>query len=248
MIPSLKYTISQSFHQKTKTRRFPKEINPNKWPESWKKVFFKGYPRLQEILLPTPFLYKKYSLKESLLARRSTRKFSKTPLTSKEVSSLLYYSSGLRRITLGQTANRFYPSAGARYPLEVYLAVLNVEGLDKGIYHYFPKNHSLEVLLTDPFRRTLFRNIGQAWIKKSAVLFIISAVFYRSEVKYKDRGYRHVLTEVGHLTQNLYLVSSALALGCCSFAGYIDDGVNEILDLDGLEESVVGITAVGHPQ
>lgn len=81
--------------------------------------------------------------------------------------------------------------------------------------------------------------------KKSGILILLSAVFSRSEIKYGSRGYRHILTEVGHLSQNIYLASAALKLDCCSIGGYMDDKLNELLDLDGLEESVVGVTAVG---
>lgn len=74
---------------------------------------------------------------------------------------------------------------------------------------------------------------------------MISAVFDRSEMKYGDRGYRHIMTEYGHLAQNVYLVGTTLDLGVCSIGGFVDDALNKIIDVDGKVESVIGVIAVG---
>ena len=77
------------------------------------------------------------------------------------------------------------------------------------------------------------------------MLLVISAIFFRNKVKYNERGYRHVLTEVGSLIQTIYLTCTALGIGCCPTGGYKDDGYNSLLDLDGIEESVIGVVAIG---
>ena len=139
-----------------------------------------------------------------------------------------------------------YPSAGARYPLEIYPFIFSVQGLKRAIYHYHVKTHSLELIYDGIFQRATLKNFSQSWIRKAAFLLVITAIFDRMEEKYKERGYRHIYTEYGHLAQNFYLVSSSLDLGCCSIGGFIDDGLNELLDLDGVDESTVGVTAFGN--
>ena len=245
-IPNLKLSLSQSFHESTKIRTVSKTIDENEWPESWKKIYFKGYPRFPEIVLPKPKLSQNISLKQVLQQRHSFRDFSLKPLKVQDISDLLFYSSNVRKYESSWSANRFYPSAGSRYPLEVYPIILNSEGIGSGVYHYYIKRHSLEVLVRNNFRRELRGSFFSDWINRSGILLFISAVFPRTQAKYGVRGYRHILTEVGHLTQNLYLVATSLKLGCCSIGGYLDDKLNELLDLDGLEESIIGITAIGN--
>lgn len=246
-IESLRRTLSQNFHGSTKLYELVKETSLKNWPDTWKRVFYKGYPRLPQVLLSKVRVDGGASFEEVLSLRTSVRDFSKKQMTEQDLSRLLYYSAGIKKSSSGG-AKRFYPSAGGRYPLEVYLAILNVDGVKQGVYHYYPKAHSLELLQNRPFRSELFRSFSQAWVRKASVLFIVTAVFFRTEVKYGDRGYRHVLVEAGYLSQNFYLVSTALGLGCCSIGGYIDDAINSLLDLDGVEESVVGVVAVGKPR
>jgi len=89
------------------------------------------------------------------------------------------------------------------------------------------------------------RQFDQPWIRKSSVLLIISAIFDRTEDKYGDRGLRYIYTEYGHFAQNVSLIASELGLGACSIGGFIDDGLNELLDFDKIDESVIGVIAIG---
>ncbi len=247
-IENLKLSKSRKFHIDTKIRDSTpvKKTDPETWPEAWKKVFYKAYPRLDQILLPEP-TKRKYDLREALMQRKSTREFSKEPVNLSVFSDLLYYSAGMTNFLKKEklTTKRFYPSAGARYPLELYPFAFNVEKIKSAVYHYHIKTHSLELLLGKPFFQRTMRQFSQPWIRKSAALLVISAIFDRTQGKYKDRGYRHVMTEYGHMAQNIYLLSSASGLGCCSIGGFVDDGLNEILDIDGIDESVVGVVAIG---
>lgn len=140
---------------------------------------------------------------------------------------------------------RVYPSAGARYPLEIYLVVNRVKSLEKGLYHYNVKEHSLELLRKDNFDKFMAEITGQDLVAKAGVVIFISAILDRTRVKYGDRGYRFVLLDAGHLAQNVYLVSEALKLQCCSIGGFIDDELNKLLDLEGTSEKVIYLIALG---
>lgn len=237
-------SISEKFHGKTKLKTLPKgNVDLRKTPKEWKKVYFKGYSRFEEIVLPKPRLFLKNSLREALERRISEKKFSIMPVPINKISTLLYYSSGLKDRNSNKAANRFYPSGGARYPLETYFIALNSQ-LPRGLYHYYLKSHSLEkLLILDNFDSDYYFN--QEWIRKSSCIIIITAVFKRTTMKYADRGYRHILTETGHLGQNIYLVSTALDLKCCAIGGYIDNKINKLLDIDGIDESVIYVIAIG---
>lgn len=237
-------TDFEKFHRITKQKKISAEnLDPAKWPKEWKTVHFKAYGRLAEIVLPKPQTLTNISLQSALYKRTSSRKFSRQPLSREKLSMLLYYSSGLKDIQKPESSARFYPSAGARYPLETYLVLLNTS-LPKGLYHYYLKYHTLEKLLDLPkfqFRRYFSQN----WIGQAAGLIIITGVFKRTTIKYAGRGYRHILQESGHIGQNIYLVSAALGFNCCAIGGYIDGRLNKLLDIDGITEAVIYVLAVG---
>jgi len=241
---------SLKFHNTIKISSFKDTITtPYKtWPETWKKVYYKAYPRFQQTILPRP-RQKQYDLQKIVLNRKSYRKFVVKPILLSEFSDLLYYSAGLKIWEdKEKLARRVYPSAGGRYPLEVYPFIFNVSGIPSGIYHYHLKTHSLELILEPPFFKTTMKQFNQPWIKKSGAVLVITAMFDRTVVKYGDRGYRHIFTEYGHMAQNFYLMASALDLGCCSIGGFIDDGLNEMLDIDGIDEGVVGVVVIGRKE
>ncbi|MBM3712971.1 MAG: SagB/ThcOx family dehydrogenase, partial [Actinobacteria bacterium] len=179
---------------------------------------------------------------DALIQRKSSRIFTKR-LSLSQIGTLLYYSSGINKNKHFNEPYRFYPSAGARYPLELYIISLR-SNLPSGLYHYYVKNHSLEVLL----RMEKFdfnKYLLQKAFNKCSVLIIITAVFQRNLMKYGDRGYRYILIEAGHVGQNIYLLSSALNLNCCAVGGFVDDSLNNLLHIDGLHESVLYVFAVG---
>lgn len=242
-------TISQKFNEQTKIskRHNLKEIPVNEWPEDWKTVHFKGYPRFRAVKLSKPLLNDRISFKDAIFKRHSWRNFSGKPMSEKKLSSLLYFFAGIREQNSEWSGNRFYPSAGARYPLEIYPIIININGVRSGIYHYYIKNHLLEILPEKPnYKNLAFKYFGnQPWVNRANLLLIISSIFHRTNVKYGERGYRHVLTELGCMLQNIYLTCAVLDIGCCPTGGYVDDGYNELLDLDGIEESVIGAVAIG---
>ena len=113
------------------------------------------------------------------------------------------------------------------------------------IYHYHIKSHSLEKIYDRPFLNTTMKQFNQPWIRKASILLVISSIFDRTEEKYGDRGLRYIYTEYGHYAQNISLITSELGLGACSIGGFIDDGLNKLLDFDKIDESVIGVIALG---
>jgi SagB-type dehydrogenase family enzyme len=239
-------SISEIFIKKTSVNNDGNQniIPIEEWPEDWKEINFKGYPRLNHILLPKPQKRTiRTKLLNSLLSRHSCRNYIGSPITLNDISNLLFFSAGIKD---KEKTTRFYPSAGGRYPLELYIIALNIKGLEKGIYHYNVRNHYLEILDTIDLSNqlnNLFCDIG--WIKDISVIIIMTAIFGRTENKYKDRGLRYILIEAGHVGQNLYLISDSLLLSGCEIGGFYDLELNKILDLDGINESVVNVFACG---
>lgn len=241
-------TASRLFHQKTKIKEFPKiDLDPKEWPASWKRVHFKEYPRFEQIKLPTKFKDPAPKFSTVLLNRRSSREFKIGSINLVMLSKLLFFSAGVNHLEEGiKFSKRTYPSAGARYPLELYLVLFRPIGrLEQGIYHYNVKRHSLELIGLGDYKNELMKICGQGWIKEALLIILISAVFDRTQTKYGERGYRYVLLDAGHLAQNIYLTSTALRLGCCAIGGFIDDQANSLLDLDGIKESVIYLAAIG---
>ena len=239
-IPSEKF---EKFHNLTKIKWWPKSSHSLGLPLiKRKKIYFKGYSRLNEILLPLPVLPKK-NFQDIMESRKSSRSFSKSTLLSlKTLGSIIFYSAGIKKGS-NDFGKRFYPSAGALYPLEIYLISTSTK-LPNGVYHYYLKNHSLEQLfLFDRFDYQKYFN--QGWMEKSSCLLVITAVFKRTTKTYGDRGYRHIIIETGHLGQNIYLCCAAFGIDCCAVGGYIDNNLNEFLDVDGINEGVVYVLALG---
>jgi SagB-type dehydrogenase family enzyme len=203
-----------------------------------KKVYFKAYDRFRAVklskhALPTAF--------KNVISNRSSQRdiHSSTQLSSKKLGSLLYYSAGMKKFKSPFESYRFYPSAGGRFPLEVYLIPNRVEGLAKGgVYHYNIKGDYLEERLPTGEER-LANCFQQPFVSQSEAILVISGVFKRTAMKYGERGYRYVLIESGHLGQNIYLVSEALGLKVCGICGFYDDLLNSYLNIDGTSESAL---------
>jgi SagB-type dehydrogenase family enzyme len=188
------------------------------------------------------------SFDETVRNRRSIRRFSDKPLSLEQLGYLLWSSTGIQRMERGY-AFRNAPSAGALYPIETYLFARNVEGLDIGLYHYNIKSNLLEELDVGDFSISLARAcLGQEMLASAQVVFIWSAVFDRSKWKYKQRAYRYVYLDCGHIAQNLALCASTLGLGSCQVGAFYDDEINNIIGLDGKEESAIYLSVVGYPK
>jgi SagB-type dehydrogenase family enzyme len=239
--------LSRLFHENSNFRYWPlgKELPY----DVITKVHYKGYPRFKRIPLLRRFL-KNLSLEEAIEKRKSIREFNKRKLTLVQISKILFYSFGIMGMTEKgnwDSARRSYPSAGARYPLEVYPIIFQSNDVKSGVYHYEVKSHSLELLREGDLMPQILETVTEInrWMENSSMIVLISAVFDRTQTKYEERGYRFILMEAGHVAQNASLMATALGLGSCLIGGFLDNKLNELLDLDRKEESVVNFIVIG---
>jgi len=183
---------------------------------------------MQRIELPQPKIDGNFSLEKALSQRRSNRDFHPDPLTLAEISQLLWAAQGITS-TKGL---RTTPSAGALYPLELYLVAANVSGLAVGVYRYLPHTHQLVAVTTGDQRRSLAAAaLGQGWLRKSAAIVVFAAVFKRTTVKYEKRGKQYVYIKTGHAAQNLALQATALNLGAVTVGAFHDHSVKRFLHM-----------------
>ncbi len=198
---------------------------------------------MAKIELPREVRFGGLSVDRAIEQRRSERDFLDQPLSLLELSQLLHYSYG---ITEERERLRAAPSAGALYPIEIYPVVNNVEDLTRGVYHYSVGDHSLELVRQGDFRTDMVRYaLDQEMMATAAVVLVLSAVFGRSRWRYRERAYRYVLLEAGHISQNIYLVATALGLGTCAVGAFHDQGYDRIVGIDGEKEGVVYLMPVG---
>jgi len=240
-----KLFLSDKFHLYSNNKHLV-NVSLKKMPEQWVKVHFKTYPRLQRIYFRSS---KKTSYLSKIFRERfSARNFSEKPISKEKLFYLIHESAGL--IRLGKSLNnsrRSYPSAGARYPLELYLILLKCDGLEKGLYHYNVKENCLELLLKKDLKKWFVKVTGnQKWVGKAAAIVVITGVLDRTRIKYGERGYRYVLIETGHLGQNIALLAAELGLGSCALGGFIDSEVNTLLDINLQKEFVLYLIAIGN--
>jgi SagB-type dehydrogenase family enzyme len=143
---------------------------------------------------------------------------------------------------------RAAPSAGALYPIETYVVVNAVSGIEPGVYHYGPERHELDLIRVGDFGPEFARAaLDQRMAARASVVFAWTAVFERSKWKYKQRAYRYVYLDAGHIAQNVALAAVALGLGSCQIAAIYDDEANALLQVDGSSESTLYMTVVGRP-
>jgi SagB-type dehydrogenase domain len=204
------------------------------------------------IALPTP-QYRDPGIEQAVHGRRSRRQFGSEPVSLQDLSTLLDAGYGRTRDAAPGTEEppyRSVPSAGALYPLEIYPVVRNVDGLSPGVYHYDPLRQLLEVHregeTTEHLAEIMFRlpNLPDVARTCSVVLFMVG-VFWRTRFKYGLRGYRWVLLEAGHVGQNILLAAEMMELSAVPYGGIWDRRVDDFLDVDGVNESVVYSLAVG---
>lgn len=180
------------------------------------------------VKLPDVIIDGKVSLEKAISLRRSVRTFRDAPLTLSELGQLLWSAQGITN----ERGFRAAPSAGATFPLEMFVVVNNVEGLAKGIYHYHPHDHGMEFVREEDVAEPLFRAcLSQSMILDGGAVLVFAAIYERTTARYGDRGERYVLNEIGHASQNVHLQAAALDLGTVVIGAYRDDEVEEILQL-----------------
>lgn len=211
---------------------------------------FRTYPGAARTPLPGRDFALEMTLGTALLQRRSIREYALRPLPLGTLGRLLHTSygvRGLREVDGEWSFHRPAPSAGARYPLEIYVATQAVESVADGIYHYDARGHALELMrpgLAQPALVDLL--LGQEMVRDTNVVIVIAGNRERTMWKYGQRGYRHVLLDAGHAGQNLYLVATALGLGPAGVGGFYDVELAAFLDLPEEEEPFY-VLCIGQP-
>jgi SagB-type dehydrogenase family enzyme len=186
---------------------------------------------------------------EAISRRRSHRAFTGEDLSLEELSFLLWASQGIQWVVGTQGANlRTAPSGGGRHPFETYLAVLNVAGLDPGLYWYDALNHTLLRMRRDALIDSAVLAQGcrnQRYFDRASVAFIWTAVPYRTVWRYADLSPKTIAQDSGHMCENLYLAATAIGAGTCAIGAYYQDFMDELLGVDGEDEFVIYIAPVG---
>jgi SagB-type dehydrogenase family enzyme len=194
------------------------------------------------VALPAARPLPELSVGRALHQRRSLRRYRDRMLTAQELAWLVHAATA---ITSGD-GYRTAPSAGALYPIETYVAVSRVQGIDAGLYHVDVRAQALEPVRAGPVAGDLMiAGVGQEFLRQAPAVFVLTGVFQRARWKYRERHYRYVCWEGGHLAQNLYLAAEAAGLGACMVGAFLDRMLNDLLRIDGRHEAALGLVAVG---
>jgi len=201
--------------------------------------------------LPQPHLSGKISVEETMKNRRSRRDYKNVPLDGQDLSQILWAAYGITKPieepAFLRGGLRTAPSAGARYPLDIYVIVGNVTKLKPGIYKFEPKGHQLVKINDKDIRADLCKAaLDQLMVKDAPASLVYTATFERNTSKYGERGReRYVCMDLGHSAENVYLQVEALGLGTCAIGAFTDAKVSSLLQLTDHEEPLY-IMPVGH--
>jgi len=206
---------------------------------------FKSYPDTKRLKLPQPDLSWPADLWQCLARRRSERDTTPEPLALEELARLLWAAQGVTA-RAGMYLLRTAPSAGALYPFETYLYIDRVEGVPQGIYHFNVDDFALDLLKQENFNRNITAAcLGQSAVRRAAVVIIWTAMMLRCMTKYRERAMRYIPMDLGHVCQNVQLAATAMDFGSCPIGAFYDDDINDLLGIDGQEETVLYLVTVG---
>jgi len=174
------------------------------------------------VTLPKPDLKGSIPLEQTIAARRSQRDYSLKSLTWDQVGQLAWAAQGQD----AHSRYRTVPSAGATYPLELFVVT------GQGLFHYLPGKHAVAKLADKDLRARLAAAAwGQEFIAAAAVTLVFAAEFARTTGRYGERGIRYVYMEAGHAAQNVHLQAESLGLGCVAVGAFDDESVSKVLEL-----------------
>ena len=202
-------------------------------------------------MLPSPKIEGNVSVEEALSARRSHRHFQNKALPAEQLSQILWAAYGITMPIpdhpLTRGGLRTTPSAGATYPLEMYVVVGNIPGIEAGVYKYLSREHTIIRTINKDIRKELSAAaLGQRMVRDAPATVVYSAVFGRTAERYGERGRdRYVFIELGHSAQNVYLQAEALNLATCAIGAFTDSRVSGLLQLPAEEEPLYLILKVG---
>lgn len=217
---------------------------------SYKRLIIKPIPLFKvykdvEIVKFPKLIDIKESLSKTIKTRRSYREYGDEPISMQELATILYHSYGIREDST-DFPYRNVPSAGALYPLEIYVYANKVEGLKQGIYHYNIVDNGLELLTLGDFNDYLVKScLGQRFVTQGGCVIFFTTLFRRNMCKYGHRGLRYILLDAGHIAQNLILCSEALGIGTCPIGAFFDNEINSLLGVDGMEETTLYLIVMG---
>ncbi len=186
-------------------------------------------------------------LRELIAGRKSTRSYANAAISQLELSYMLWATQGIRELVGERATKRSVPSAGARHAFETYLLANRVDGMAPGLYRYMAFDHKLAEFIpgdeiADQVRHA---SLDQLFLRNSAVTFLWVCDVYRMTWRYRARGYRYLFMDAGHVCQNLYLAAESIGCGACAVGAFDDDLLNDLLGLDGENQFVVYMGAVG---
>lgn len=202
---------------------------------------------MNTISLPAPNLKGTVSVEEAIQRRRSKRNFENRSLTKEQLSQMVWCAQG---ITATNGPKRAAPSAGATYPLDLYVVVgeTTCGDIPAGIYRYLPEDHALKLHLAGDRRQALATAaLGQDFIARAPLVMIITANYPRTTGRYGKRGTRYVDMEAGHAGENVHLQAEAVGLGSCMVGAFDDAAVSAVLSLP-MEHEPLYIMPVGYPR
>jgi SagB-type dehydrogenase family enzyme len=242
-------------------RRFLKFFDSEEYdehvPESDEKkkvpppLFQQPYPkdaRLIDLVSPEEFTIGRAPFLDLVNSRKSRRKYTSDPLTLEELSFLLWSTQGVKRVLKsGRGVQRTVPSAGAKSPLETYLVINNVSGLEPGLYRYISFSHQLMYIkkIEDAEERIGELAFDQKFVGTAPVIFCWTAVPYRTEWRYTILSHKFIAVDLGIANQSLYLACEAINLGTVAIGYYEQNKFDKLLGLNSDEEFVVLIAPVG---
>jgi SagB-type dehydrogenase family enzyme len=186
-------------------------------------------------------------LRTAIDRRHSLRFYRDQPLTMDELSFLLWCTQGVKAVTPRPCTLRTVPSGGARHAFETYIMVRAVAGLEPGIYRFLAIEHKLQLVKTGPQTLQDVTHLceDQKMVELSAVTFIWAAVPYRMIWRYRQRAYRGLFLDAGHVCQNLYLAAEPIDCGVCAINAFLDDDFNAYMGFDPEKQFVIYCASLG---
>ncbi|MDH4365290.1 MAG: SagB/ThcOx family dehydrogenase [Acidimicrobiia bacterium] len=206
-------------------------------PDRYKRV--DGPAELALPLLEVPY---DMSVVDALARRRSRRAYADRALSASELAWIVHAATGIT----SADERRVAPSAGALFPIEVYVAAARVDGVPAGLYHVGVQDRVLDTVRSGSVSGDLvLAGLGQGFLGDAPAVLVLTGLFQRTRWKYRARYYRYVCWEAGHIAQNVYLAAEAAGLGACVVGAFVDSRLNGLLDIDGRAEAALGLIAVG---
>lgn len=242
--------VWELFHENSKNGHYNQGLSEEeiraRINELHESLLFEGYPVVELPRTPTPL---HMLLQEAIISRVSCRSFSPCLLSLQGLATLLHFAYGVTRVNTAESSRplRVVPSGGGLYPLEIFLQSTSIQQLQPGLYHYNPSKTNLRFLRESDATSISASLLQPGLVIGASLIIFVTAIFERSIFKYRDRGYRYIFLEAGHVAQNINLVSTALGLGCINIGGFLDREIDDFLDLDGVTHSTIYMIAIGRP-